>query len=950
MELQRVIRPAWAALLFAFGLHAAAQGPATRLAGSTVSGPATALAHSRPPRASAANDIGAVSPQTPLKSITLTFNRSTAQETALQALLAAQQNPSSPQYHQWLTPEQFAAQFGVADADLAAVQNWLQTQGFTVKSVARSRNRIVFSGTAAQVATAFGTELHHYLVNGVTHFAPASDLSLPATLAPLVASVSHLSDFRPAPAIRRAAAKPNFTSATTEAHFLTPGDLATMYDVTSVYNAGYTGAGQSIAIVGQSAIDATDVSRFQTAAGLPSNLPSQVLVPGTGVAAIIQDGEEAEGDLDVEYATGMAKNASIFFVYVGDDSTAGAFDAIGYAVDENIAPIISSSYGECELDIGASEVDSGSLTGEQANAQGQTIVSAAGDTGSTDCYGYTDLSSVVQEGLAVDFPGVLSSVTSVGGLEMAAGTYATGSSSYWTSASGSDSVSSLVSYVPETVWNEDSSNYGISAGGGGTSTLVARPTWQTGVPGIPAGTFRLVPDVALQASTDSPGYILCTSDFYFLGAEDITSSCTSGFRDSASGALVVAGGTSFAAPVFSGLLAVLNQAKHATGQGNVNPTLYSLASNATTYASAFHDVTMGTNACTAGTSYCDAAGESGYTAGTGYDEASGLGSIDFANLVAAWPTTAATALAASTTSLSASTATPASAATDAITITVASGTSGGAAPTGTVAVYLSGDPTLGTPNTTLATTLTLANGQVSYTFPGSATIGTHIVTAIYSGDGTYAASQGAVGLTVGPTAATGSFTLATAALTVASNNYNTGTVAVTPAAGYTGVVNFTMTFPSDAPTLCYYVEPANITAGLTTQFEIAEGTTECGTVSEDPMLRQHHWTLHKGVTKQARVQPQPQPSHVPEWTSLAGLFLAGFAFRRRSRRLAGVLAVGVLVVLGLGLTGCGSSNAVTTPTAPTAPTTPTSYTVTLTGTDSVTSSITSSTTFALTIQ
>ena len=202
--------------------------PQARLAAPIANTSRATLAGSQPPRARIAHDVGAVDSSMPLQSITMYFSRSTQQQADLDALIAAQQNPSSPQYHQWLTPADFGARFGLADADIAKTQAWLQSEGFTVTSVSPSRNSITFSGTASTVASAFGAPLHRYTLNGENHIAPSADLSLPATLAGIVSNVRGLSDFRPRPHVRYgngAAFRPNFTSAQTGNHFLTPGDV-----------------------------------------------------------------------------------------------------------------------------------------------------------------------------------------------------------------------------------------------------------------------------------------------------------------------------------------------------------------------------------------------------------------------------------------------------------------------------------------------------------------------------------------------------------------------------------------------------------------------------------------------------------------------------------------------------------------------------------------------------
>jgi subtilase family serine protease len=575
--------------------------------------------------------------------MTLVFNRSAAQQADLDALLAAQQNPASPQFHQWLTPAEFGARFGMADADLAKVENWLQSQGFAVDSVSPSRDRITFSGSAATVASAFSAPLHHYMLNGNTNIAPSADITLPSALSRVVAAVTNLSDFRPRPHVLHAAARestvrPSYTSSQTGNHFLTPLDIATIYDINPAYNGGYNGAGQSIAVLGQSLVLASDVTNFQTALGQTAKAPTLLLIPNTGNSEAYSE-DESESDLDLEYTTGIAPGASIYFVYVGADETQSVFDALTYAVQNDIAPIVNISYGECEPDLGQSQYTSINNTLQQAAAQGQTVTSAAGDSGSTDCYGDGG-AAANQTALAVDFPSSSQYVAAVGGTGFIAADVVSGDNTYFKAASGADVVSSALSYIPEQAWNDDSAaetSDPLSSGGGGVSIYTQRPSWQTGVPGIPSGTTRLVPDIALDASPNNAPYAYCSSDSS-AWASGQDASCNSGLRDSVSQDLTVAGGTSFAAPIFAGMVAIINQARgYTTGQGIVDPTLYTLASNPSTYASAFHDITVGGNYCNIGAPYCAAAVSSAYGAAPGYDTATGLGSLDFNNLLTAWP-------------------------------------------------------------------------------------------------------------------------------------------------------------------------------------------------------------------------------------------------------------------------------------------------------------------------
>ncbi len=960
-----------AAVLFSMSFAGLAQR-AARLSAPISGGTQAVLQGSKPGRALAANDIGTLDSGSPMNGITLVFNRTAAQEKALQTLLAAQQNPASPLYHQWLTPAQFGAQFGVADSDLAAVSSWLTGQGFSVVKVSQAKDRLTFAGTVGNLNTSFGTSMHRYQNGAKVEYAPSTDLSLPSALAPMVTAVLHTSTFRPHPMVKRAptGATPEYTTANNASHFLTPKDVATMYDVNATYSAGFTGTGQSVAIAGETFIALSDVSNFEIATGLATNLPKLVLEPNTGGSATYE-GDEFESDIDVEYATGMAPGANVMLVYTGDSPYYGVFDAFNYAIEENLAPVVSISYGSCEPLFGTAAANAGNALFEQAAAQGQTLIASAGDSGSTECFGYTDsngdaLPPATQEQLAINFPADSPYVTAIGGTQMVAGTYGAGTSQYWTSAGSSPVLSSLLSYVPETIWNEDSSTYGFASGGGGASVLFAAPTWQQGVAGIPAtNAVRLNPDISFQASVASPGYLACSSDPSAF-ATGQTSSCAVGIYDSTGKYVTTAGGTSFGAPIFAGLMAILNQAKqpsvtpgNGAGQGSVNATLYGLAGNTTTYASVFHDITTGNNDCALIAADCSA-GLAQYQATTGYDEASGLGSVDFGNLLKYWPAVSTGTLAVTSTTVGAATTTPASGASDVITITV-NGAAGGATPTGTVLVYLAneGAPTYSTTLSTLAggtlgATLTLTNGTASYTFPGTTTAGTQVITATYSGDGTNAASTGAVALTLANTLTpTGSFTVAANPTTVSVpvNNYSEFTATVTPAGGYDGLVNFTI--PSLPSADCFAVETYAAVSGPTpVTIAIGNGTTCTSSAAVrvgNQMLIFHKNPVVSGTAK--NTSPERPWGGKQETVLAAGVLLFGLALRRRKMgRMPSLLVLaGLTMVAGLGLSGCGGSGTPVVTTGGGGSGTGTSTTLSLVGTDSVTTSITSSASFTLTI-
>jgi len=617
-----------------------APAPATRMQTQISDASRTRLKGTLHPLAQSRYDSGRVPSSTPLHGISMIFSRSEAQETDLTSLIKAQQTPSSPLYHKWVTPDEFAARFGMAQADLNAAQQWIRQQGFTVDRISRSRDRIFFSGTVGQIEAAFATQMHYYTVDGTKQFAPSTELSLPSALSGVVMNIGNLNSFRPKPMMRtvsqaggrsNAVPKADFTSGTTGTHFVTPDDLATIYDVKAAYNAGWTGTGQSIAIAGESYVEVSDIENFQTASGwsTPKD-PVMVLVPSTGDDGVTFQNDEAESDLDLEWSSTMAPAATIFFVYTGGGGNANVFNSVEYAVDTRIAPIISLSYGGCEMAFEASDVQAIEAISQQGIAQGQTILVASGDDGASGCFRDTDLSLQDRTALAVSYPASSPHVTAVGGTE-----FNEGSGSYWNSSSGNDLVNSALSYIPEVVWNEDSARNGLGSSGGGVSILFPKPTWQAAFPGMPADGARDVPDIALASAGGHDGLLFCSSDTSFWPSGQ-QASCNNGFRDAASGDLTVAGGTSFATPIFAGMLALINQQQNSAGQGFINPALYYLASNPATYASAFHDIEGGDNKCDTGeTSFCPN-GPTGYAAGTGYDLATGLGSLDLNNLMAAW--------------------------------------------------------------------------------------------------------------------------------------------------------------------------------------------------------------------------------------------------------------------------------------------------------------------------
>jgi uncharacterized protein (TIGR03437 family) len=600
-----------ALLLSAFALCTlSADAQQDRIGARISNSPTVVLAGHVPARARAAVDQGPVNTSFPLPFITLYLEASPSQETSLEQLLAGQQDPSSANYHNWLTPEQYADQFGVSQSDINRITAWLQSQGLQVKRVARSRTFIQFSGSAGQVEAALHTQIDQYLENGQVHYANVSDPSIPAALSGIVRGFRGLHNFLLTPRSVARHIGSAYTSGGTNQ--IVPDDFATIYDITRLYTAGIDGAGQKLVIAGQTDIDVADITEFRSKYGLPANPPQQLLVPESPDPGFSQ-GDLPEADLDLEWSGAVARNATIIYVYSDDVMT-----SVSDAIDEAYAPVVSMSYGGCE---GADLIDlpTEQAMALQANSEGITWLAPAGDTAAADCDDNDANPFIAQSGLSVDAPASIPEVTSMGGTE-----FNEGSGTYWSFTNSATGASAL-SYIPERVWNDTELGFGLDGGGGGTSIFFPKPVWQTG-PGVPSGSYRNVPDVSLAASNDHDGYFVFTSN-----------------------ELQIYGGTSFAVPTMAGIVALLNQyllstgAQARPGLANINPQLYRLAQNT---SGVFHDITVGNNdvPCVAGSPNC-VNGSFGYSAGPGYDRGSGLGSPDVYNLIHAWTSQAPTAAA-----------------------------------------------------------------------------------------------------------------------------------------------------------------------------------------------------------------------------------------------------------------------------------------------------------------
>ncbi len=777
-----------------------------------------ALQHSIPGRVLRANDLGSASADRKLNTLSLRFNLTDAQQADLTQLLIEQQTPGSPNYRNWLTPEQYGARFGLSSADIAKVSSWLTSQGFTVTGVARSSTFITFKGTVAQAQQAFGTSIHTLSIDGEQHISNVTDPVLPSAVASVVTGITGLNDFKLKPRVRVRSVtvnplQPLYTQNTngTVNHYIAPADFYTIYDVNSLISSGITGIGLKVAVVGQVDLIPSDITSFRSAAGLPANAPVLKLYgadpgPPTSNPNGPQIGDLQESSLDVEWAGAAAQGASIIFVY-GED----VFNnSLTQAIDNSVAPIITNSYGQCESLEGQSEMNIFNQLFQQANAQGITILSPAGDSGATDC----DTSGLATEGLNVDFPGSSPFVTAAGGTMFNEG----GSSVYWNTTNATNG-GSATEYIPELPWNETTPTMGLDAGGaggGGSSAFFSKPAWQVGIGSgtIPFDSSRDVPDISLNAASNHDGYLVC-----------VQGSCSNGFLNSNSQANVF-GGTSVAAPSFAGLLALIEQKVGAAssttgGFGNINPTLYGLA-NSTYYNDAFHDITSSNNSvpCLQGTPNCPNGGSIGYSAGNGYDLATGLGSINAANLAKDWQLAApagggATAPPGLSNTSITTTTNALCAVTGSIPLSVTvSGSLSGTVPMGTVQFFIDGTAT-GSP-------ITLSNGTATYTLTFPATLsGGHGISAVYSGDSNYAGSRGAVLNPADGTLASVdivsstqkdfSLTPCTASTSATPGGVSPGTTfTLTPVNGFTGSINLIASVDSTV-SASYTFSPATIT-------------------------------------------------------------------------------------------------------------------------------------------
>ncbi|MBS2024077.1 MAG: hypothetical protein JST92_16870, partial [Deltaproteobacteria bacterium] len=553
-----------------------------------------------------AQALGPTARSTRMERMILSLKIHPDKQAALDTLLAQQQDPSSPNFHQWLTPDEFGTRFGPTSAEISQVTEWLSSQGFTIEDIGASGTWINFTGGVDQVEAAFHTAIKDYMIDGVVRHANATDPSIPRALANIVHGVVSMHNI-PRHAMNTGVhhvtppgIEHDYTTSS-GAHYMSPGDFSIIYNTKTLYTAGYDGTGQTIAIVGRTHPAASNWTTFRSTMGLPANAP-QVVVNGTDPGDQGAD-EDGEADLDVEWSGAVAKGATVKFVVSKSTSTTDGVDlSAQYIVNNNLAPVMSTSFGQCESSMGSSENSFYNNLWSQAASQGISSFVSTGDSGAAGCNGGSDTTG---SGRAVSGLASTPYNIAVGGTQFSDAT-----GSYWSSTNSTGDVSAL-SYIPEVVWNESASATcpsgdscsGLWASSGGASTLYSKPSWQVS-PGVPSDGKRDIPDVSLAAAGHD-GYLVYTQ-----------------------GALSAIGGTSASSPSWAGLMALIVQ-KTGARQGNANTKFYALAQ--AQYGSGgtavFHDVTSGTNAVP---------GVSGFAAGTGYDQSTGLGSVDANALANAW--------------------------------------------------------------------------------------------------------------------------------------------------------------------------------------------------------------------------------------------------------------------------------------------------------------------------
>jgi subtilase family serine protease len=659
------------------------------------------LTGSTHPMAKAEYDQGAVADSLPMEHMFVILRRSVGQEQALERLIAEMHDPRSANYHKWVTADELGRSYGPSQQELSTVIAWLTSHGLRVNQVHKTGLVIDVSGTAAQVRDAFHTEIHSYNVRGKHHIANSSDPQIPAALAPVVIGVASLNDFRPKPLMRKRPSS-NFTFPCTGCpdgfdntvqYDVAPPDFAKIYNVSPLYKGKHpiTGKGQTVVVLEISNILASDVATFRSAFGLSSfsGTFSQIH-PGAGCSNPGRNGEEGEAALDAEWAGAAAPDAHVELASCADTSTNfGAFIAAQNLLDEKTPPpIMSLSFGGCEAAQGPGGNAFINAMWQQADAEGVSVFVSTGDGAAAGCDDF-NTSAFAIGGIAVNGIGSTTHNFAAGGTDYS-DTFTGTNNTYW-KASNSGTGESAKSYVPEMTWDDSCGSsvlfdfFGYSNGvafcnssigmnflnivgaSGGPSFVYSKPSWQTVVYGTPRDGARDLPDVSLFASNGfwNHAILFCMSDAAEGGSPCKYSVPLDAFNNSA-------GGTSFTAPQFASIQALINQ--KAGRQGNPAPGYYLLgaaqygsrehpdqfglsscnANNGNQVGSTcyFHDVTLGSiDVPCFGTDNCflpssdqygvlstsDKKLKPAYPAASGWDFATGLGSPNVANVVNNWP-------------------------------------------------------------------------------------------------------------------------------------------------------------------------------------------------------------------------------------------------------------------------------------------------------------------------
>jgi pseudomonalisin len=611
----------------------------------------TRLAGHLPSWAIAANDAGPLSPDTTLR-LTFVLSRSPERQAAFTQLLADQQNPASSSYHRWLTPQQIGTLYGPTQHDLDTLTGWLATAGLNLKELAPSHVFVTVEAPVSTVANALGTSFRNFSLRDATgratpHIAATANPAIPTALAAIVTSITGLADSPITPDHHLitpssvASPSPDLTNGN-GSHNIVPADFAVIYNLNPVYQSGINGTGQKIAVLGRSQVLPADITALETLTGIPNKLPNTIIPPagvdpgmtGTNPTSGTNPGDQGEATVDVGRVIATAPGAQVDLVVSGAvGGLDGLYIAATYAVQTLNDPVINISFSSCEAN---STLTTAGVSGfwntlfEQAAGQGISVIVSSGDSAAAECQPAGQAATGTQV-RSINTLCASSYATCVGGTEFAD---FTSPSTYWKTTNSTNPITnatyeSAISYIPEGAWNEPgtASPFLVNGTGGGASIYIPKPSWQTGA-GVPADNFRDIPDVSF-ASSSHDSYLVCLA----YGGATCT---TSGGNISNVGGVA---GTSVAAPAMAAIAALLNQ-KSGGSQGNLNPLLYDLATNA---PAVFHDATPATSgvaSCDINTpSMCNnstpssaalTGGLAGYPLTAGYDLATGLGSLDVA--------------------------------------------------------------------------------------------------------------------------------------------------------------------------------------------------------------------------------------------------------------------------------------------------------------------------------